>query len=576
MPPGAVRNESQWFRGVRPVRWGAGMLTFLYFDIKSICMAKRGHRPLVALGLLGPTLDQGKGGRRWDRWRPSVDLCRHPDLVLDRFELLVQGGFTDLADTVVADASSVSPETEVRAHLIDLGDPWEFQQVYAALHDFAGSYPFRPEDEDYLLHISTGTHVAQICLFLLAESRHMPAKLIQTSPPRGRVRGGQGAGTYRIIDLDLSRYDQIASRFQARQEEGLTFLKAGIETRNRPFNDLIERIERVAIASRSPVLLAGPTGVGKTRLARRIYELKRARRQVEGAFVEVNCATLRGDMAMSTLFGHREGAFTGAIRDRDGLLRGADRGVLFLDEIGELGLDEQAMLLRALEDRRFSPMGAEQEVESEFQLIAGTNRDLRRDVAKGRFRDDLLARIDVWTFELPSLRARPEDMAPNLDFELERWAGRTGRRVTFNREAREAYLDFAQGPEGRWPGNFRDLAASMERMATLADGARIDETVVSDEVGRLRQGWAQLEAGGLHEDDPLVDLLSEAERAAIDPFDLAGLREVVRTCRASRSLSEAGRRLFAVSRTRRKSVNDADRIRKVLARHGLDWDAVRG
>jgi transcriptional regulatory protein RtcR len=97
----------------------------------------------------------------------------------------------------------------------------------------------------------------------------------------------------------------------------------------------------------------GPTGAGKSKLARRIFELKKLRHAVTGDFIDVNCATLRGDGAMSTLFGHVKGAFTGALRDRPGVLRTADKGVLFLDEIGDLGIDEQAMLLRALEEKRF-------------------------------------------------------------------------------------------------------------------------------------------------------------------------------------------------------------------------------
>jgi GTP-binding protein len=138
---------------------------------------------------------------------------------------------------------------------------------------------------------------------------------------------------------------------------------------------MIDEIEQVAVRSRAPLLLMGPTGAGKSQLARRIYELKRVKRQVKGPLVEVNCATLKGDSAMSALFGHRKGAFTGAAADRAGLLRTADTGVLFLDEIGELGLDEQAMILRAIEDKRFLPVGADREVDSDFQLIAGTTRD---------------------------------------------------------------------------------------------------------------------------------------------------------------------------------------------------------
>jgi transcriptional regulatory protein RtcR len=166
----------------------------------------------------------------------------------------------------------------------------------------------------------------------------------------------------------------------------------------------------------------GPTGAGKSLLARRIYELKKARRTIEGAFVDVNCATIRGDAAMSALFGHVKGAFTGAQKDRAGLLRAADKGVLFLDEVGELGLDEQAMLLRALEEKTFLPLGSDEEAHSNFQLIAGTNRDLFAAVGQGKFREDLLARINLWTFSLPGLKDRAQDIEPNLDFELDRFA----------------------------------------------------------------------------------------------------------------------------------------------------------
>ncbi|MCC7985442.1 RNA repair transcriptional activator RtcR family protein, partial [Escherichia coli] len=118
----------------------------------------------------------------------------------------------------------------------------------------------------------------------------------------------------------------IASRFAEERQQTLDFLKSGIATRNPHFNRMIEQIEKVAIKSRAPILLNGPTGAGKSFLARRIFELKQARHQFSGAFVEMNCATLRGDTAMSTLFGHVKGAFTGARESREGLLRSANGG----------------------------------------------------------------------------------------------------------------------------------------------------------------------------------------------------------------------------------------------------------
>ncbi|MDB5708525.1 MAG: transcriptional regulator [Sphingomonas bacterium] len=523
-------------------------------------------RPLVVIGFLGSTLDASKfGPTRWGKWRPTVALAMHEDLRIDRFVMIHADIHTRLADYVAEDIASVSPETTVDKHVINFADPWDFEEVYGKLLDFARDYPFDPEAEDYLVHITTGTHVAQICLFLLTEAHYLPGRLLQSQPGRGV--DSSAPGTWNVIDLDLSRYDSIATRFAAASAESTSFLKSGIDTKNAAFNRLIDEIEQVAVRSTAPVLLCGPTGAGKSQLARRTYELKRLKHQLGGAFVEVNCATLRGDGAMSALFGHKKGAFTGAAADRPGLLRAADKGMLFLDEIGELGLDEQAMILRAIEDKRFLPVGADKESGSEFQLIAGTNRDLGRAVAEGRFRDDLFARLNLWTFALPGLAERREDIEPNLDYELDRFAEREGARVTFNREARERYLAFATAPGALWRGNFRDLAASVTRMATLSPKGRIDGGAVAAEIARLGSLWSPADGS----DDGLSHLLNGEALDGIDPFDRVQLAAVVATCRRSRSLSEAGRALFSASRARRSSANDADRLRKYLARFGLEW-----
>jgi transcriptional regulatory protein RtcR len=523
----------------------------------------------VVIGFLGSTLDQGRSPDRWQRWRPTVSACMHKDLQIDRFELLHGGRHESLALRIESDIAVVSPTTKVQRRLLDLENPWDLEEVYAKLHDFARSYTFDLDAEDYLVHITTGTHVAQICWFLLTEARVVPARLLQGNPPKGHK--GAEAGSFSLIDLDLSRYDRIATRFKAERVEAASFLKSGIETRSATFNRMIDLIERVAVRSKAPILLAGPTGAGKSHLARKIYELKHARHQVKGPFVEVNCATLRGDGAMSTLFGHVKGAFTGAASDRPGLLRSANGGILFLDEIGELGLDEQAMILRAVEDKRFLPVGSDKEATSDFQLIAGTNRDLQVGVEQGRFREDLLARLNLWTFELPGLKERREDILPNLDFELARHTQATGEAVTFNKEAREVYLRFAVSGDALWSGNFRDLGASITRMATLAPSGRINESIVVDEILRLRSSWRR----GRGEDvgDGLVGLLGE-RLDGIDLFDRVQLAAVVRVCRDSRTLSAAGRVLFAASREAKSSANDADRLKKYLARFGLTWQML--
>ena len=535
-------------------------------------MAKSGARETVVFGFVGLNLDAASKDR-WSRWRPSIALCQQEDLVVRRFELLHGPKHAKLAGAVCADIASVSPETEARAVLLDVDDPWDFQHMFQALHGLTRRYEFDREREDYLVHITTGTHVAQICLFLLTESRHLPGRLLQTSPPKRR--DADPRGTYQVIDLDLSQYDELASRFAVEHSEGVSLLKSGIATRNAAFNRQIELLERVALASDAPILLMGPTGAGKSQLARRINELKRVRALIDGPFVEVNCATLRGDTAMSTLFGHRKGAFTGAVQHREGLLMRADHGLLFLDEIGELGPDEQAMLLGAIEEKRFLPVGADEEVTSEFQLVAGTNRDLELDVAAGRFREDLLARINLWTFRLPGLADRLEDLEPNLDYELDQFAARTGGRAGFSAEARERYLEFSIAETSRWRGNFRDLNASVTRMATLAHGGRITVADVNEETVRLREAWRRVPSDEGSSDDGILEGILGADGALeLDRFDRVQLAEVVRCCRGATSLSDAGRRLFAASRRRRRSTNDADRLRKYLARFGLDFAAI--
>lgn len=524
----------------------------------------------VVIGLLGSVLDSGFHQERWNKWRPTISICKHADFPVDRFELIYDPKFQDMANLVMADLPRVCPSIEVRGTAQPLTNAWDFEEVYASLYEFARGYEFKPHAEEYLVHITTGSHVQQICLFLLTESRHFPARLLQTSPADLKRRGPDGKFT--VIDLDLSKYDRLAARFGREQKEARTFLKSGIATRNERFNQLIEQIEHVAIHAKEPILLTGPTGAGKSQLARRIFELKKSRHQIGGSFVEVNCATLRGDSAMSALFGHVRGAFTGAVKGRPGLLRAADGGLLFLDEIGELGPDEQAMLLRALEEKRFLPFGGDREVSSDFQLIAGTNRDLLCAVREGLFREDLLARMNLWTFCLPGLRERPEDIEPNLEYELEQYARKSGQRVTISKEARDCFLEFARSADALWSANFRDLNACITRMGTLSSGGRITREVLDGELARLKKSWS---LGAPEDNGALEQILGADSLEKMDLFDRAQLEFVIKICRQSPNLSHAGRKLFGVTREKRKVQNDADRLRKYLARFDLDWDSCR-
>jgi two-component system, NtrC family, response regulator AtoC len=184
--------------------------------------------------------------------------------------------------------------------------------------------------------------------------------------------------------------------------------------------DLLTSALRTAQLSDVPVLIEGETGTGKELLARALHQLDPRRR--EGPFIGVNCAAISPGLAESELFGHRRGAFTGADRNRKGLFRTAHGGVLFLDEIGELDLELQAKLLRVLQERRVLGVGEDREEDVDVRVIAATHRDLSDLVHSGRFRADLLFRLNAIVLQVPPLRERPEDLAPLVQHFIEKYA----------------------------------------------------------------------------------------------------------------------------------------------------------
>jgi DNA-binding NtrC family response regulator len=222
-----------------------------------------------------------------------------------------------------------------------------------------------------------------------------------------------------------------------------------------------ELVRKVA-PTRSNVLITGESGTGKELIARAVHRLGP---EPDARFLAVNCAAIPNDLLENQLFGHRKGAFTGADRDQAGVFVHAGSGTVFLDEIGELGLATQAKLLRAIEQKEILPVGANEPVLVEARVLAATNKDLRGEVERGRFREDLFYRLNVVTIGLPPLRERREDIPDLVEFLLAKHARELGKRITG--VAHETMQLLRACP---WRGNVRELDNALQRAVILGEG----------------------------------------------------------------------------------------------------------
>ena len=238
-------------------------------------------------------------------------------------------------------------------------------------------------------------------------------------------------------------------------------------------------VDRVADSS-TPILITGETGTGKELIARALHD-RSARK--DAAFVAVNCSAIAASLMESELFGHARGAFTGADRSREGLFASADGGTLFLDEVGELPLELQPKLLRVLQESEIRKVGDTRSRKVNVRILAATGKDLKEEVAEGRFRDDLFYRLDVMQITVPPLRERPEDIKPLAEHFLSVFCRREGRTVP---GIREEVLRLLQRYE--WPGNIRELRNFMEKALIFCRGDRIDLETLPPDVRRRNRG----------------------------------------------------------------------------------------
>jgi two-component system, NtrC family, response regulator PilR len=253
-----------------------------------------------------------------------------------------------------------------------------------------------------------------------------------------------------LVEENLALRDRVAGRVRL----------ANLLGKSRAMQKVFELIGKIH-STRTNVLITGESGTGKELVARALHsEGSRAK----ASFVAVNCGAIPEELMESELFGHKKGAFTGAIAEHFGMFQEANGGTLFLDEIGELSLPLQVKLLRVLQERRVKPVGASDELEVDVRVIAATNRDLEAEVARGAFRADLYYRLNVVEIRIPPLRQRREDIPLLVDHFLKRFSTEHGRAMSMSPEAMRKLDGYD------FPGNVRELENMIERAVALSSG----------------------------------------------------------------------------------------------------------
>ena len=284
-----------------------------------------------------------------------------------------------------------------------------------------------------------------------------------------------GCATMDFTDLgDLAATDLVSvsglgdQQFHVQPEISPEYCFEGIVGRSAALQKVLEQVAIVAPTD-STVLLHGETGTGKELIARAIHNLSPRR---ERPYVRMNCAAIPSGLLESELFGHEKGAFTGALIQRKGRFEAADRGSLFLDEIGDISLELQPKLLRAVQEQEFERLGSTRTIQVNVRLVAATHRDLRAMIRDEKFREDLFYRFNVFPIEIPPLRERREDIPLLVNYFVSKFSGRMGRQIkSIPKRAMEILTNCP------WKGNIRELANFIERAVILSRGYELDVPV---------------------------------------------------------------------------------------------------
>jgi DNA-binding NtrC family response regulator len=271
---------------------------------------------------------------------------------------------------------------------------------------------------------------------------------------------------------ELSRENRALKREIRRRDTSQAVRPIG---KNRSFVDVLKLAEMVAPTD-STILLTGESGTGKEIVARYIHQLSE---RESGPFVSINCGALPENLLESELFGHVKGSFTGAVRDKEGLLVAARGGTFFMDEIGEMSAGLQVKLLRAIQEREVVKVGATEPIQIDVRIVAATNRDLEHEIRRGTFRSDLYYRLNVITLHLPPLRDRRDDVQLLAEYFLQRMKSEQNGDARDLRLAQDALEVFQRYD---WPGNVRELENALERAVILTPGEEIAHSVLPERV----------------------------------------------------------------------------------------------
>ena len=460
-----------------------------------------------------------------------------------------------------AEQAKLSTEIQVELVPVDYQDIWSLDVCNKEI----GSLLEKKIDsgsklKSVILNLSGGTASARTALYLATWRLLGPALKKKTNPTQLDIITCQRTGTI----ANRFSYTHIDPRFPP----SIGLLAQGIGTSNPGYLETLNRLEQIVLSTRyEKLLITGPTGAGKSELARLVMAYMRALHEevTEDNCIHLNVAAISPSLIESELFGHEKGSFSGALARHKGVFERADKGVVFLDEIGELPKELQAKLLTVLDGTPFTRVGGVEPVSSSFLLLCGTNVDLEAACEKGTFRRDLFERLRTWTIAVPSINDRIEDLEVALQRERGEWRTRNGVEILFPDDVKKLFLERAR--QHRWQGNFREFHAMFSHLALAAKNGRVSKCDVETEFQKLSQNDSDIQA------ETSTVNTDETIRTEFDLADIARLACALDVCRKSRTASEAGEVLFGArartAKDKRTQFNGASSLQRLFAQFGL-------